>query len=181
MKNKFTRKNFLINGLVALIVILISMAIYAQIDARRARESTLYIETSQEIWEWYSHYQYVDMIAVSHNSVIHRFCTADNHPQFNNIKTILSPFGRSGFGGDEAIDMNILENIMQIAYYVGTRKLFEAGVYILPGNIDFHSLERRVTYINGSNAVVVLDSNGWFGGFEERAIDIYSIIYANLP
>jgi len=173
-KKSSKAKQRILSWLITVFAIVLTFLIFMWMDKRPSRDFVLL----QEIHEWQESYMYVDRIVVSHDSALHEVSSADNYLHFNSVQTSLNPFSRYDRPrGDSTVDMRWLEHFMQISYYIGDVKLFEVGVYLVPvGFYLSNATGRRVSHINGSRALVVLDRSGWFGSFEEYVLDICNIL-----
>ena len=159
---------------VALCLLLIASFVTVMFHQCHVSEGMRDVERANRIQGWKVNFENVDRIQIQYGSNSYEVFHDDDF--FYTVRDRLNPFSRDGFFGDAMVDVTMLELVIKVVYYVGERELFEAGIYLVPENMNLYSVERMISYFNDSRVVIVLDKAGWFGGLDERTINLNNIL-----
>ena len=164
MKKRLLKKSITILLYIALVVMVLLFNQFYVSESRRDWERV------NRISSWQTAFKYVDKIKLFHASNIYEISNDNNY--FATVRDKLNPFARSGFFGDSRVDINKLEYVMRVVYYVGEKAFFEVGIYVVPESVYIYSVARMTSYFNGFKVIVVLDTAGWFGGLGEYILSL---------
>lgn len=167
-----------------LVLFVFIFAILLAYERRNAFQNRREYERFNEVHSWVVDFEYVNSIRVNFIASNLEHVLHKHYENFNVIKSSLNPFSHAtraehvihnAFHIDTEINVNALDPVARIHYYIDETELFYVTILLVPQNTP------RGVYIwflfEGDAARVVIDSRfGWFGQFPSDIVDFKSLL-----
>ena len=177
IKAKLTDKSFWIRLLIeALILTALAAVIWRVVPPSRHAQARQELANISRLRH---HYQNVDRIIITYGDDVLPFSLLHTPEVFSTALELVNPF-TGPVHGNMTIDwdLHLRDELVNIDYYIGRRRLFSVTVFALAAGrtINDRAINELIFDFDGYRALAIIDRGIIAGGFEGGVLDIDAIL-----